>query len=118
MTQAPHTPQPPAPHSPDAADRMAGPVVPASPDQVPRVPVSDDAAAVSAGTRKGLLMVGSVVVLLSLVAEAVVEMHPHFGFDGIFGFHAVFSIAACLALLVLSKVLAVFVKRKDTYYDN
>ena len=58
------------------------------------------------------------ILVLTVLGDLVVEHHPHFGVDGTFGFGAWFGFVACVVLVVLSKVLGVFLKRSDTYYDD
>ncbi len=67
-----------------------------------------------------MLWIGSLVVLaLLVVADALVEHHPHFGVDGSFGFHAWYGFLVCAGMVVVSKfVVGLLLKRKDTYYDD
>jgi len=67
--------------------------------------------------RKLWLALAGVLVLL-IAAEAVFPHHGHFWFDGIFGFGAALGFGACVALVVAAKMLSVFLKRPDTYYDD
>ncbi len=57
------------------------------------------------------------VLVLTVLVEWAVHMHPHFGIDGIFGFHALFGFVACIILILGSKALGLLLKRPDTYYD-
>jgi hypothetical protein len=59
-----------------------------------------------------------VVLALTVAAELVVHLHPHFAVDSIFGFHAWFGFAACAAMIVVAKALALLLKRPDSYYDD
>ncbi len=66
-----------------------------------------------------LLWIGGLVLLAALVAlDLVVRHKPHFGIDGTFGFGAWFGFAACVAMVLFAKLLGVFLKRPDTYYDR
>ena len=66
-----------------------------------------------------LLWRGFLVVLALLVAaELVVKLHPHFEIESIFGFAAWFGFAACAAMIVVAKGLALLLKRPDSYYDR
>lgn len=58
------------------------------------------------------------LLILSLAAEMAVSRHPHFGLDAVFGFYAWFAAAACVLLVIVAKVIGVFLKRRDTYYDD
>jgi hypothetical protein len=55
---------------------------------------------------------------LLLVAGAAYPVHPHFWLDGTFGFAAWFGFGACVVLVFVAKMLSVFLKRPDTYYDD
>jgi hypothetical protein len=55
---------------------------------------------------------------LLLVGGAIFPVHGHFSLDETFGFAAWFGFAACVLLVVGAKVLAIFLKRPDTYYDD
>ncbi len=61
----------------------------------------------------------SIPALLVLAALDIwVHHHEHFGYDGIPGFYSFYGLFACVAMVVVSKKLvALFLKRPDTYYD-
>lgn len=59
-----------------------------------------------------------VVLALTVLAELLVHLHPHFEVDALFGFNAWFGFLACLAMIVVAKGLALVLKRPDTYYDD
>ncbi len=62
---------------------------------------------------------GFVLVLaLTVLAELAVHLHPHFEVDALFGFHALFGFVACAAMIGLAKLLALWLKRPDTYYGR
>ncbi len=58
------------------------------------------------------------VLALTVLAELVVTLHPHFGVDSLFGFHALFGFLACLAMIVVAKALGAVLKRPDDYYEG
>jgi hypothetical protein len=58
-----------------------------------------------------------VVLALTVAAEAVIALHPHFAVESWFGFHAGFGLLACAAMIVVAKGLALLLKRPDTYYE-
>jgi uncharacterized membrane protein YhdT len=58
-----------------------------------------------------------VVLALTVLAQWLVPMHPHFAIESLFGFNAWFGFAACAAMIVVAKLLALLLKRPDTYYD-
>ncbi|WP_299444270.1 hypothetical protein [uncultured Rhodospira sp.] len=71
-------------------------------------------------TAKGIRIlwwVFGIVLALTVLAELVVHLHPHFGVDGWFGFHAWFGFLSCVAMVLFAKGLGMALKRKDTYYD-
>ncbi len=60
--------------------------------------------------------------VLLVVGEVVLEAiwhtgHPHFGFDGIWGFHGLFGFTAFVTAVVLGKQLRKAIKRPEDYYD-
>jgi hypothetical protein len=55
---------------------------------------------------------------LTVVLQLFAHGHPHFGFDGVFGFFAALGFVSCAALILLAKGLGLLLKRKVTYYDN
>jgi len=67
--------------------------------------------------RKILYALYGVWVLLVL-ADLVYEKETHFPVEGWFGFFGIFGLLACGGLVLASKVLRVFLKRKEDYYDR
>lgn len=66
-----------------------------------------------------LLWRGFLVVLaLTVLAELLVPLHPHFEIESIFGFNAWFGFLVCIAMIVGAKALALLLKRYDTYYGK
>ncbi len=70
-----------------------------------------------------LWVIQILVLLLALLPEAFVHHHPHFldqGFalDAGLGFYAWYGFLSCAGMVALAKVLGIFLKRKDTYYDE
>jgi len=66
-----------------------------------------------------LLWRGFLVVLaLTVLAEFLVVLHPHFEVESVFGFNAWFGFLACAAMIVLGKGLALLLRRADTFYDD
>jgi len=57
------------------------------------------------------------VLALTVLAELVVTLHPHFGADALFGFHAAYGFLACAAMIVVAKLLGALLKRPDSYYE-
>ena len=59
-----------------------------------------------------------VVLALTVIAEFFVELHPHFAVERVFGFNAWFGFLSCAAMIAVAKGLALFIKRRDTYYER
>lgn len=59
-----------------------------------------------------------VVLVLTVLAEFLVQMHPHFAIESIFGFNAWFGFLVCAVMILMAKGLALALKRPDTYYGN
>lgn len=59
-----------------------------------------------------------VVLALTVLMELAVHIHPYFEIESVFGFSAWFGFMACAAMIVVAKVLALVLKRPDTYYGK
>lgn len=59
-----------------------------------------------------------VVLALTVAAPGLVAMHPHFDIEAVFGFNAWFGFASCAAMIGVAKLLALVLKRPDTYYEQ
>ncbi len=59
-----------------------------------------------------------VLLVMLFLAELLVQSKPHFGVEAVFGFNAWFGFLACATMIVVAKVLALILKRPDTYYDE
>lgn len=59
-----------------------------------------------------------IVCGLTVLAEVFVHRHPHFGFDGFFGFNAVLGFVSCAVLILFAKLVALFLKSREDYYDD
>ena len=60
---------------------------------------------------------GGALLVLSVVAEFFVELHPGFGFAEWFSFNAIFGFLSCLVMVIFSKWLGAWIKRPQDYYD-
>ena len=65
-----------------------------------------------------LWVIFSILLALSVVAEVLVHTHGRFGVDGSFGFYSWFGGAACAGIVAVSKLLGIFLKRREDYYDD
>ncbi len=61
---------------------------------------------------------GLVVLALIALGDYVIHGHPYFVIDGTFGFYSWYGFITCVAMVLFAKGLGVFLKRKDTYYDE
>jgi len=68
---------------------------------------------------KKLWILFSIVLIATLIAE-VYYMHPHAKFEiaNTPFFHAIFGFGSCAAIVIVSKVLGIFLKRKEDYYKE
>lgn len=58
------------------------------------------------------------ILALTVAADFFVDHHGVFGIDGTIGFYAWYGFLACVALVVGSKGLGTFLKRRDDYYGR
>lgn len=58
------------------------------------------------------------VLVLTVLAGFLVDSHPHFEIESIFGFSAWFGFFGCIVMIVFAKALALLLKRYDTYYGQ
>ena len=57
------------------------------------------------------------VLAANVLAGLVVALHPKFGIASLFGFYAWFGFGTSVAMAVIAKGLAYFLRRPDTYYE-
>lgn len=67
---------------------------------------------------KKIWIVAIVVLILTVILEFFVALHPHFKIEGLFGFHAIYGFLTCVGMVVFAKLLGFLIKRKDDYYEN
>jgi len=70
------------------------------------------------GAPRKLWTAGIVILLLTIVAEPFITLHPHFSIEHLFSFYALFGFIACVVMVVFAKLLGFLIKRKDDYYDD
>jgi hypothetical protein len=58
-----------------------------------------------------------VVLVLTVLAEFFVHLHPTFAVEGWFGFHAAFGVLACALMIAVAKLLGLLIRRPDSYYS-
>lgn len=69
-------------------------------------------------TIRNLWIWGICLLIAVTLMDIIVHKHVHFGIEGTFGFYSWYGFATCAAMVVIAKVLGVFLKREDTYYDD
>ena len=70
------------------------------------------------GTIRLLWLVFAGILGLSVIAGLFVHQHDHFGIAGSFGFFAWYGFFTCVAMVVLAKLLGLFLKRPEDYYQR
>jgi hypothetical protein len=58
------------------------------------------------------------VLVLTVIVEALISLHPHFAIESAFGFYAWYGLIACAVMIVVAKTLALLLRRPDTYYED
>ena len=81
-------------------------------------PPGDDHWLARPATIRRLWLLLIVILVATVAVQLVFPEKGKFGIDGWFGFAAGFGFLACVAMVVFAKGLGVFLKRKDTYYDE
>ncbi len=69
-------------------------------------------------TIRGLWIGFTIVLTLTVAAQAFIHIKGYFGVDGWFGFAAVFGFGACAAMVIVAKLLGFVLKRREQYYQN
>ncbi len=54
----------------------------------------------------------------TVVPDFFIDQYVHFGVDGTFGFYAWYGFATCVGMVVFAKILSIFLKRSDDYYED
>jgi len=70
------------------------------------------------GTIRGLWIGFAVMLALTVLAQLVITVKGYFTVDGWIGFGAVFGFAACVAMVIVAKLLGMLLKRRDDYYED
>lgn len=55
---------------------------------------------------------------LTILPDFFIHRHPHFGFDGFFGFYALLGFGSCAVLILFSKLVGWLLKVDEAYYDE
>jgi hypothetical protein len=59
-----------------------------------------------------------VILALTLLAQFVIDVHPHFEVERLFGAYAIYGFAACAALILIARAIGLLLKRPDDYYRD
>lgn len=65
-----------------------------------------------------LWVIFSIILALTVIAELFIDVHGHFEIEHVFAFNAWYGFLSCAAIIAVAKLLGIFIKRKDTYYDE
>ena len=63
-------------------------------------------------------IIGIIILALTVVAEVFIDIKGRFEADNWFAFGAVFGFLSCVAMVVVAKLLGIFLKRKEDYYND
>ena len=69
-------------------------------------------------TIRHLWIVFAVILTVTVLIELTGEIHGHFDIDSTFGFHAWYGFLTCVAMIAIAKLLGIFLKRTDSFYDE
>ena len=84
----------------------------------PGLPLADDSWLSRPATIRKLWIGFAVVLALTVVAELLIDIKGYFGLDDWPAFGAVYGFGACVAMVLVAKVLGVFLKRRNDYYHD
>ncbi len=70
------------------------------------------------GAILGLCVGGVGILAICVLLEFAIPGYVHFGVDGIFGFYAWYGFGTCVLMVLGAKLLGLFLKRRDNYYDD
>lgn len=66
---------------------------------------------------KRLLAIFYVSLVVLLVADFFVHKHADFPWEGATNFFAVYGYVSCVLLIFIAKLMRIFIKRDEKYYD-
>jgi hypothetical protein len=69
-------------------------------------------------TIRMLWLVFGGILALTAVAGLFIEQYDHFGIEASFAFYAWYGFITCVGMVVLAKLLGIFLKRPDDYYQR
>ena len=62
--------------------------------------------------------IGLLGLLILALLDLVIHTHDVFGIDGSFGFYSWYGLLTCFLMIIFSRFLGTFLKRRDDYYDS
>lgn len=66
---------------------------------------------------KRLLTVFYLSLLALLIVDFFIHKHAVFGWEGEHWFYAAYGFVSCVGLIFIAKILRLFVKKDEDYYD-
>ncbi len=69
-------------------------------------------------TIQRIWIVSIIVLIVLTLLDLVIHKHPYFEAEEYTGFGSFYGFVACVVLVFGSKAVGLFLKRKDTYYDD
>lgn len=66
---------------------------------------------------KRFLRIFYVFLVLLLIVDFFIPKHTEFPWEGAPDFFAVYGFVSCVLLIFIAKLLRMFIKRKENYYD-
>ena len=67
---------------------------------------------------KRLWIIFIMVLIILFFCDLLIDREAYFEIDQIFAFPSIYGFLSCVFLIVISKVIGIFLKRKDDYYDK
>jgi len=58
------------------------------------------------------------ILVVTVIAGIFVHQHVHFGIEDSFGFFAWYGFITCVGMVLFAKLLGIFLKRPEDYYDT
>ncbi len=68
--------------------------------------------------QRRLWIIFLVVLALTVLAQFIWPVHGHFAFEALPGIHALYGFVVCALMIGVAKLLALWLKRGDTYYTQ
>ncbi len=68
--------------------------------------------------RRGVWRTGIIVLVVTVISELFITLHPHFSIERVFAFYALYGFLSCVAMVLFARLLGYLIKRRDDYYDE